>query len=46
MFTFLVEVNWQGSTYKETIQASNPANAKKAALARYPGSTLRRIVRI
>jgi hypothetical protein len=46
MHTFDVEVNWHGTTVTETITATSPANAKSAALARFPGGTLRRIVRV
>ncbi len=46
MHTYDVEVNWNGSTVTETIRANTPAMAKIAALARNPGGTLRRIVRV
>jgi len=46
MHEYQVEVNWHGSTVRESIQATSPANAKNAILARYPGGTLRRIVRV
>ena len=46
MHTFEVEVNWHGTTVKESIQATSPANARRAILARFPGGTLRRIVRV
>jgi len=46
MHTFEVEVNWNGTVVRESIQATSPANAKSAILARYPGGTLRRIVRV
>ena len=46
MHTFEVEINWQGTTVTETITANSPATAKSAALARFPGGTLRRIVRV
>jgi len=46
MHEYQVEVNWRGSTVTETIRANTPANAKSAILARYPGGTLRRIVRV
>jgi len=36
MYTHEVQVNWHGTTVTETI----------TALARYPGGTLRRIVRV
>jgi len=46
MHTFEVEVNGKGTTVTETIRANTPASAKNAALARFPGGTLRRIVRV
>ena len=46
MHTYEVEVNWNGTTMTETIRANTPATAKGAAPARYPGGTLRRIVRV
>jgi hypothetical protein len=46
MHTFEVEINWRGSVVRETIKANTPATARSAALARYPGGTLRRIVRV
>lgn len=46
MHTFEVEVNWNGTTVTESIRATIPANAKSAVLARHPGGTLRRIVRV
>ncbi len=46
MHEYQVEVNWNGTTVTETITATSPANAKNAILARYPGGTLRRIVRV
>ncbi|MFQ5463796.1 MAG: hypothetical protein ACE5E5_14360 [Phycisphaerae bacterium] len=46
MHEYQVEVNWRGTTVTETIRANTPATAKSAALARFPGGTLRRIVRV
>ncbi len=46
MHTFEIEVNWNGTTVKETINANTSATAKSAVLARHPGGALRRIVRV
>ena len=46
MHEYQVEVNRNGTTVTETIKATTPATAKSAALAGFPGGTLRRSVRV
>ncbi len=46
MHEYEVEVNWNGTVAKGTVRANTPATAKRAALTRHPGGTLRRIVRV
>ncbi len=46
METFQIEINWRGNTFIQKFNATSADHAKKAALMRYPGATLRRIVRV
>ncbi len=46
MEAYEIEIHWNGRTFVQKFNATSADNAKKAALMRYPGGILRRIVRV
>jgi len=46
MHAYEVEVIWRGGIYRERIEAMSAALARRAALERFPGGTVRRVLRV
>jgi len=46
MAIYEVDLVWHGGTYRECIEAMSAERARRAALARYPGASVMRVVRV